>query len=86
MGLKSILPKPRTTIPNKENPIYPFLLKGVVFTYANQAWGVDITYLRLSCVTTIRVRQELENSMRKEELEGCFSRHGGRPAEIDQHG
>lgn len=48
MGLRSILPKPRTTIPNKENPIYPFLLKGVVFTYANQAWGVDITYLRLS--------------------------------------
>lgn len=48
MGLRSILPKPRTTIVNKENSVYPFLLKGVILTYANQAWGVDITYLRLS--------------------------------------
>jgi len=43
MGLKSILPKPRTTISNKENPVYPFLLKSIIFTHANQAWGVDIT-------------------------------------------
>ena len=43
MGLRSILPKPRTTIPNKENPVYPFLLKDVILIRPNQAWGVDIT-------------------------------------------
>ena len=48
MGLRSVLPKPRTTIVNKENAVYPFLLKGVILTYANQAWGVDITYIWLS--------------------------------------
>lgn len=47
MGLRSILPKPRTSIPNKQSPIFPYLLKDLKITYANQVWGVDITYLRL---------------------------------------
>lgn len=47
MGLRSTLPKPRTSIANKESPVHPYLLKGVALTHANQAWGVDITYIRL---------------------------------------
>lgn len=47
MGLRSILPKPRTSIPNKESPVYPYLLKDLKITHANQVWGVDITYIRL---------------------------------------
>ena len=47
MGLRSLLPKPRTSISNKESPIYPYLLKDVKITHANQAWGIDITYIRL---------------------------------------
>ena len=47
MGLRSILPKPRTSIPNKESPVFPYLLKDLKITHANQVWGVDITYIRL---------------------------------------
>lgn len=47
MGLRSILPKPRTSIPNKDSPVYPYLLKDVKITHVNQAWGIDITYIRL---------------------------------------
>jgi putative transposase len=47
MGLQSLLPKPRTTIPNKESAVHPYLLKDLVLTHANQVWGIDITYVRL---------------------------------------
>lgn len=47
MGLRSILPKPRTSIPNKQSPVHPYLLKDLKITHTNQVWGVDITYLRL---------------------------------------
>lgn len=47
MGLRSLLPKPQTSIPNKESPIAPYLLKDLKITHANQAWGIDITYVRL---------------------------------------
>lgn len=47
MGLRSLLPKPRTSIPNKESAVQPYLLKDVKITQANQAWGVDMTYIHL---------------------------------------
>jgi putative transposase len=47
MGLRSTLPKPRTSIPNKESPVYPYLLKDLKITHANQVWAIDITYIRL---------------------------------------
>lgn len=47
MGIRSLLPKPRTSISNKESPIAPYLLADVKITHPNQAWGVDITYIRL---------------------------------------
>lgn len=47
MGLQGLLPKPRTSIPNKESAVYPYLLKDLVITHANQVWGIDITYIRL---------------------------------------
>lgn len=47
MELRSLLPKPRTSIPNKESAVHPYLLKDLRITHANQAWGVDITYIRL---------------------------------------
>jgi len=36
-----------TSIPNKQNPIYPYLLKGKSIRYPNQVWAADITYLKL---------------------------------------
>lgn len=47
MGLRSLLPKPCTSISSKESPVHPYLLKDLKITHANQAWGVDITYIRL---------------------------------------
>jgi putative transposase len=46
-GLRSILPSPRTSIPNREHPVYPYLFKDVKITHVNQAWGTDITYIHL---------------------------------------
>jgi len=47
MGIRSILPKPRTSIPGKESSVYPYLLRDLPINRPNQAWGVDITYIRL---------------------------------------
>ena len=47
MGLEAIYPKPRTSIPNKEHKVYPYLLKDVELTRPNQVWSTDITYIRL---------------------------------------
>jgi putative transposase len=49
MGLRSVLPKPRinTSIANKENPVRPYLLKGLTINRANQVWATDITYIKL---------------------------------------
>ncbi len=47
MGLEAVYPKPRTSIPNKQHEVYPYLLKDVEITRANQAWSTDITYIRL---------------------------------------
>jgi len=45
MGLAAIYPRPRTTIPNKEHTIYPYLLRDVEIVRPNQVWSTDITYL-----------------------------------------
>ncbi len=47
MGLEAIYPKPRTSIPNKQHEVYPYLLKDVEITRVNQVWSTDITYIRL---------------------------------------
>jgi putative transposase len=47
MGLESIAPKKRTTVPGKDHKIYPYLLRGLEVNYSNQVWCSDITYIRL---------------------------------------
>jgi len=47
MGLESIAPKKRTTIPGKDHKIYPYLLRNLEVRYSNQVWCSDITYIRL---------------------------------------
>jgi putative transposase len=47
MGLKALSPRQMTSVPKKEHPIYPYLLKGKRIRYPNQVWATDITYLKL---------------------------------------
>jgi len=47
MGIRSLLPKPRTSVTNKESPITPYLLKDLKVTHVNQVWSTDLTYIRL---------------------------------------
>lgn len=47
MGIAAIYPRPRTSIPNLEHRIYPYLLRGVLIERVNQVWSCDITYIRL---------------------------------------
>lgn len=45
--IQAIYPKPKLSIGGKENKIYPYLLRNLVIIRINQAWMVDITYLKL---------------------------------------
>jgi putative transposase len=48
MGLETIYPKPRLSLPNDLNErVFPYLLRGLEISRPNQVWGVDITYIRL---------------------------------------
>lgn len=45
MGLFAQVPGPKTSRPAPENPVYPYLLRGVPIEAVNQVWSCDITYL-----------------------------------------
>ena len=47
MGIEAIYPKKRLSQPNKENRIYPYLLRGLSIDHSDQVWCSDITYVRL---------------------------------------
>ena len=47
MGLQSVAPKPRTSKPNKQHKVYPYLLGELDINHSNQVWCSDITYIRL---------------------------------------
>lgn len=46
-AIQAIHPGPNTSKRNKLHAVYPYLLRGINVTQANQVWMVDITYLRM---------------------------------------
>ena len=49
MGLQAIYRQPRTSQPAPERRVYPYLLRNLTITRANQVWAADITNLPLAC-------------------------------------
>lgn len=45
---KTIYREPRTTISNKQEKKYPYLLKNFQTQYRNQVWATDITYIPMN--------------------------------------
>jgi len=45
MGLEAIYCKPRTSIADQANRIYPYLLRDLAITRPDQVWCADITYV-----------------------------------------
>ena len=45
MGVHAIYQEPRTSQPHLQHRIYPYLLRNLAVTRANQVWCTDITYI-----------------------------------------
>jgi len=48
MGLEAIAPKPKTSRKGPEHPIFPYLLRNLEISRANQVWAADLTYVPLA--------------------------------------
>jgi putative transposase len=48
MGLESLAPKPKTSQPAPEHPVYPYLLGNLKVSRVNQVWAADITYIPMA--------------------------------------
>jgi putative transposase len=48
MGIAGISPGPNLSKRRSDHKVYPYLLRGLAITEANQVWGIDITYIRLT--------------------------------------
>lgn len=47
MAIEAIYPRRNLSRANKKHEVYPYLLRNVPITHANQVWSTDITYVRL---------------------------------------
>ena len=47
MGIEAIYPKPHLSQSDRENRVFPYLLRGVKVERPNHVWSSDITYIRL---------------------------------------
>jgi len=91
MGLEALCPQPGTSKPKPGHKVYPYLLRKLAITRANQVWALDTTYIPmargfvyLTAVVDVASRRvlahkvavTLEASHAKEVIEQAFARHG----------
>ena len=48
MGVEALYRKPRTTQRHPTHQVYPYLLRDLPITHANQVWAMDITYIPMA--------------------------------------
>ncbi len=48
MGIEALYRRPRTTKPEPDHKIYPYLLRDMTITQPNQVWAMDITYIPMA--------------------------------------
>ena len=48
MGLESVAPKPKTSMPAPEHAVFPYLLRKLKINRVNQVWAADITYIPMA--------------------------------------
>jgi putative transposase len=91
MGLESAAPKPNTSKPSPEHPIYPYLLRNLTISRINHVWAADITYIPMARgfaylvaiidwysrrVLTWRVSNTLDSTFCVEALQEALTRYG----------
>ena len=91
MGLAPIYQRPRTTVPNPEHRVFPYLLRALVIERPNQVWCADITYIPMRRgflylvavmdwatrkVLAWRVSNTMDTAFCVEALEEALAHHG----------
>lgn len=81
IGITALYQKPRLSIPHPEHKVYPYLLRGLEITEANQVWAEDICYLPMArgfCyLVAIMTGQAAESSPGALKHAGCLFLHQG---------
>jgi len=91
MGIEALHPKRKTTQPDKQHKVYPYLLKGLAINRPNQVWATDITYIPMRKgfvylvavidwysrkVLSWRLSNSLDADFCVEALQEALNRHG----------
>ena len=89
MGLRAIYRRPRTSQPEPEHRVYPYLLRNARVIRPNQVWAADITYLPMArdflylvvvvdwhsrCVASWRLSNTLEAGFCAEDVTEALAR------------
>jgi putative transposase len=91
MGIEALYVKPRLSASHPGYLKYPYLLRGLAITQANQVWSADITYLPMArgfcylvaildwasrMVLSWRLPNTLDSAFCVDALEEAITRHG----------